>query len=260
MIALGEGLDAAAEADRGRTGGELAAGGACFHLRKPRLQALLVRCRRHQGVVEVAKMRAGLRDEFFAIGGDFTPVRLQPRDAGERQPPQQRSGIGEHVERRIGRTGRPDLLLVDIERGIGIAGFDRRQGDVPAQMPVQEAALFMRRQPGRQERAAGFRFALFEQRMGKPVRGAGVGRPLRQGPFGQFAADADLAGFGVRPAEIGQEPPVIAVMAGVALADREFGGVVVGPAGEGVEAEGAEQQRQNQGVARIFLEMLFGAG
>ena len=260
MIAIGESLHAATEADRSFARGELAAGGTRFHLRQSCLQTFGICCRGHQRVVDVGEMGARLREESFAIGGDFAPMRLQPRDSGERKPPQQRSRIREHVQRRVWRAGRPDLPLVDIQSRVGIASFDRGQRDVPAQMSVQEAAPLMRRQPIRQECAAGFRFALFEQRVGKPVCRVGVGGPQRERPFGQCAAGVGIAGLGMRPAEIGEEPPVVAIMAGVPLADREFCGVVVGPAGEGVETEGAEQQLQDEGVARIFLEMLLGAG
>jgi hypothetical protein len=46
---------------------------------------------------------------------------------------------------------------------------------------------------------------------------------------------------------------------GVARADRELGGVMVGAAGEGIEAECPEQQRQHQRIAGIFLQMRLGA-
>ena len=47
-------------------------------------------------------------------------------------------------------------------------------------------------------------------------------------------------------------------MGGVARADRELGGVVVGATGESIEAECAEQQRQHQRVAGIFVDMSLG--
>src|SRR6266436_7756735 len=114
----------------------------------------------------------------------------------------------------------------------------------------------MRLQPGGEKLAAGFRLALLEQRVGKTMRRGGVFRPQRKSPFGQRAADADIAGFGMLPAQIGEEPPILAVMAGVTLADREFRRVVIGASGEGIETERAEQQREHEGVARILVEML----
>jgi hypothetical protein len=44
--------------------------------------------RRGQRVMDVGKMRTGLREILFAIGGDIAPMRLQPAPAGQRQPPQ----------------------------------------------------------------------------------------------------------------------------------------------------------------------------
>ena len=48
-------------------------------------------------------------------------------------------------------------------------------------------------------------------------------------------------------------------MTRMAFADREFRGIMVGTAREGVEAERAEQHRQHLRVARIFFQMRFGA-
>ena len=74
------------------------------------------------------------------------------------------------------------------------------------------------------------------------------------------AAVRQVAGFGVRPAEIGEKPPVLAVVRGMAFADRDARRIVVGAAGECVEAISAEQGGKHQRVARKFLKMLFGAG
>src|SRR6476659_3522187 len=55
IIALGECLDAATKADRGRTGGEFAVGLTRFHLRQPGFQNLSARCRCDQGAVDIGK-------------------------------------------------------------------------------------------------------------------------------------------------------------------------------------------------------------
>src|SRR6516165_4908237 len=52
------------------------------------------------------------------------------------------------------------------------------------------------------------------------------------------------------------EPPIITVVRGEPFADRDPGRVVIGAARECEEAEGAEQEGQDQGIARIRLEML----
>jgi hypothetical protein len=51
------------------------------------------------------------------------------------------------------------------------------------------------------------------------------------------------------------EPPILADARGKGLAQRQPGGVVVGTAAEGQQAEGAEQEGQGQGVARPRLGM-----
>ena len=126
-------------------------------------------------------------------------------------------------------------------------------------MAVQETLAVMRRQPLRDEFAAGFHVALLEHRMRQAMRGIGVGRSQLHRAFAQGPSFAQVSGFGMRPAEIAGEPPVLAVMRGVTQADRELGGVMVGAARECVEAEGAEQQRQHQRIARIFVQMRLGA-
>ena len=126
-------------------------------------------------------------------------------------------------------------------------------------MAVQETLAIMRRQPLREEFAAGFHVALLEHRMRQAMRRIGVGRSQLHRAFAQGASFAQVSRFGMRPAEIAGEPPVLAVVRGVTQADRELGGVMVGATREGIEAEGAEQQRQHQRVARIFVQMGLGA-
>src|ERR1700754_2328084 len=100
----------------------------------------------------------------------------------------------------------------------------------------------MRGQPCRQKCTPGCRFALLEQRMGKRMRGICVFSAQRNRPFGRRSTNADVSCFGMRPAEIGQEPPILAIMPGVTLANREPRRVVVGASGKCVQAERAEQK------------------
>ena len=118
----------------------------------------------------------------------------------------------------------------------------------------------MRRQPPRKKLLACCHVALLEHGVGETVRGVGVFASQRHGAFAESAADAQISRLDVRPAEIAQEPPVLAIVSGVALADRKLCGVVIGATGEGVETERAEQQGEDQCVARAFVQMLFGAG
>jgi hypothetical protein len=67
---------------------------------------------------------------------------------------------------------------------------------------------------------------------------------------------ADLAVLSVGPAPIGQEPPVVLVIvARVALAQIDPSLIVVGHTGECEQAERAERQGQDQGVARPCIGM-----
>src|SRR5258708_7638918 len=81
VVAVGEGLDAATEADRARTRSEFSIGSTGFHLRQSGLQGVPVGRRRDQRVMNIAKMRACLGEESIAISGDVAPMRLQPRSA-----------------------------------------------------------------------------------------------------------------------------------------------------------------------------------
>ena len=112
-----------AKADRGRTWGEFAVGVTSFHLRQSGCQHPAARCRCDQRVVDIGKVCARLREEPIAIGGDFLPIGRQTCLAGKREPPEQRGAIREHVQGRIWRARRPDVLLVDRKRSVQIAGL-----------------------------------------------------------------------------------------------------------------------------------------
>src|SRR5215207_3989135 len=86
--------------------------------------------------------------------------------------------------------------------------------------------------------------------------GMGVLTAELQCPLRDAEASADVAGFGVRPAEVGQEPPVIPVVPRMSLADGQLRLVVVCPTREGVEAIRPEQQGEHQGVPGKRLYVL----
>src|SRR5260221_13794834 len=102
-------------------------------------------------------------------------------------------------------------------------------------MAMQEALAVMRGQPLREEFSALGHVALLEHRMRKAMRSIGVYRSQRHRAFAQSAAGAEIPGFGMRPAQITREPPVLAIMPGDAFAHRELGGVVVGASGKSVQ-------------------------
>ena len=98
--------------------------------------------------------------------------------------------------------------------------------------------------------------AVLEHRVQQRMRGVGVLAAQLEAAFGHRAALCDLAVLRQRPAEIGEKPPVLAVMRRVALAQILPRLVVIGHAGKREQAEGAERQRQHHGVARPALQML----
>ena len=210
--------------------------------------------------MHIGEVRAGLWKVFLAIGRNVPPMRRQPALAGQRQPPQQRSAVGEDVQRRIGPARRLDMLFVDRKRTVEIAFVEVGQRDVPGKMPVQEALAIMRRHPLCEKFSAHRHVALLEHRMREAMRGVGVFGAQRHGALGQCPAGGEITRLGMRPAEVTDEPPVLAIVPRVAFADRKLGGIVVGTARERVEAERAEQDRQYLRVARIFFEMRLGAG
>jgi hypothetical protein len=64
-----------------------------------------------------------------------------------------------------------------------------------------------------------------------------------------------IAVRGVRPAEIGEEPPIVAVVPGVALAQIDTGLIVISHAREGEQAEPAERQQHDYSVPRPAVKM-----
>ena len=133
-----------------------------FQFRQSCFQGDAARCRRHQGVVDIGKVRTGPWEVTVAIGGDFPPIGLQSSLAGERKPPQQRSCVRKDVQWRIRGIRWSDVLLVDSKRTVQITGIECTQRDVPAKVSVQEAGAFMCRQPAGKKPAARCHVALLE--------------------------------------------------------------------------------------------------
>ena len=98
--------------------------------------------------------------------------------------------------------------------------------------------------------------AVLEHRMREGMGTVGVGRPKIQAPLSEIAAEPHGAVLGMRPAAIGQEPPVIGFeMIGIALAQVDTSLVVIGHAGECEQAEGSERQRHDHDVTRPFVDV-----
>src|SRR6185369_17500191 len=104
------------------------------------------------------------------------------------------------------------------------------------------------------------RIYLLEQNMRKGMGAVRVLPAQPERPFGQKSPVPQVAGFGVRPSQVCQEPPILPVMPGVTLADSNARRIVIGPAGESIEAVGAEKRSQHQCIPREFFQVVFGAG
>ena len=63
--------------------------------------------------------------------------------------------------------------------------------------------------------------------------------------------------FGIRPAEIHKKPPILAIMRGMAFADRNARRIMIGAAGERVEAIGAKEGCKPPVRRAEILKMLF---
>ena len=87
-------------------------------------------------------------------------------------------------------------------------------------MRVEGAGPVIDRQPGPEKRRPLPFGALLEQRMRQGVGAVRVLAAQLKGTLGVSPALPAIAGLGMRPAAIGEKPPVLAVLAGVALPHR----------------------------------------
>ncbi len=194
---------------------------------------------------------AGLGEGLARIAGDLLPAGLRRAVAVEVEPPEERGGVADDVDRQALGDAGADLVLVDPQRGGGVALFERDQGGVPGEVAVQDAGGVVGRQPAGDQGLGGLAVAALEHGVGQGMDAVGVGAAQRQGPLDHLAATGDLAVLGQGPAVAGQEPPVVVgEIRGVAGAEIDAGLVVLGHAGEREQAECAERHRQHQHVAR----------
>src|SRR4051795_8365691 len=131
---------------------------------------------------------------------------------------------------------------------------------MPDQMPMHEAGAGMLAEPAREELVARRSIAGFEIAVCEDVRDVTILPAQRQRTLRLFDADAGITSLDVRPAEIGQEPPVITVVTSHPPADRKPGFVMIVAARESIEPECAEQRHQNQRIARISVDMALRIG
>src|SRR5205807_739834 len=83
------------------------------------------------------------------------------------------------------------------------------QRQVPGKMAMQLAAPVVTRQPALDKGGASLRVAGLVIAMGAGMRGIGVVRVEGERPLDLARAGCDIAQLDPRPAEIGQEPPIL---------------------------------------------------
>ena len=159
------------------------------------------------------------------------------------------------VDRRRGVHGRAQDLPVDRGDGLGVAFFQAPKRLVPADVTVQGAAGFIAGEPILDEPLAVPAGAGLYEVMDVRMCAVGVLAAQRERALGEAAAGVENAGFGMRPAEVREEPPVLAVVPRHPAAEGEPGRVVVRAPAESVQAEGAQSEREGERVARMRLEM-----
>jgi hypothetical protein len=109
-------------------------------------------------------------------------------------------------------------------------------------MAVQLAAPVIGREPARDKRGAGSGFARLVIPVGAGMRGIGVARVEEERPLDLGDALRDVAQLDPRPAEVGQEPPILVPARRQGFEERQLGLVEIGPAAEAEEAKNAERQ------------------
>ena len=136
VIAVGEGHRRAADGGHDRTRADQPLGHHGVERRKAAVERGAVRRR-----FEDQHMRI---DERMAGRGKGPPCMVRhilPQAIGHDviiglQPPEQRCGIADDIDRRSVRDAVPYLVGIDGDRRAGIAALQRRQRRVPGDMPV----------------------------------------------------------------------------------------------------------------------------
>ena len=88
------------------------------------------------------------------------------------------------------------------------------------------------------------------------MRSKGVARIADKRAFDLTGAARDVAEFDARPAEIGEEPPIVAPVPRQAFEQRQLRLVVVDPPAKAQQPEHPQRQSQHQTVARIVGDVL----
>jgi len=109
-------------------------------------------------------------------------------------------------------------VRIDRKHLVDLAEIERAERLVPAEMRVQQAGAVVAADPLLDQRVGLGNRPVLEHRVQQRVRAMRVVAAEREGALGHGPAASDLAILGHRPAETGEEPPVLAVMGGVTRA------------------------------------------
>src|SRR5438067_5215912 len=109
-------------------------------------------------------------------------------------------------------------------------------------MAVQLAAPVVGGQPAFDKASAGSGVSRLVISMGTSMRGKGVARVELQRPLDLALARCNVAQFDPRPAEIGQEPPILVPARRQRFEERQLRLVKISAAAEAEEAKDAERQ------------------
>ena len=176
---------------------------------------------RDQRHVHVGERNAGLRKTALGMRRRVVPNVLRHRMAVSHQPPQQRSAVGDRIERRRRRHLRLHAFGIDRERTRRIALLQRDKRLMPGDVAMQQTRAVDRRvasprSAARHHRPTRPRTSRAPARARRCRSRAGASKPR----WVMFAAVTDIAVLGVRPAERDKEEPVVAI---VTLPDARTG-------------------------------------
>ena len=119
-------------------------------------------------------------------------------------------------------------------------------------MAVKLAAPIVLGEPSRKVSGPGLGVTRLVVAVGEGVRALGIPRVEEQGALDLGDAGGNVASLDARPAEKGQELPILPPMRREALQHRQLGLAVVAASAEAEQAEHSQRQRQRHRVARIF--------
>ena len=154
------------------------------------------------------RQSAGPKVIYRAPGGGVARMARQLRT------PQERCAVGHLLLRPAAVPVQRDGVAILPQCLRPVASPEFEQGKMPAQMAVESPVAWIGCQPGRQETAAGLRFATLVTDMGETMRGVSVFPVQHHGSLDFRASSGELTILGEGGGVIGEEPIIVAVMRG----------------------------------------------